>query len=59
MLKKMEKVPIMSPTPPSPPQIPFCFPTDPSFLMPSLPPSKEMDLDFKLTKKKAKHQLHL
>jgi hypothetical protein len=49
----------MSPTPPFPPQIPFCFPTNPSFSMLSPPPSKEMDSNFKFTKKKAKHQLHL
>jgi hypothetical protein len=44
---------------PSPLRIHFHSLINPSFLMRSPPPSKEMDLDSKLTNKKAKHQLHL
>jgi hypothetical protein len=59
LLRKLEKAPLVSLTPPSPLQIPFRFPANPNLLMPSPPPSKEMDSNSKLTKKKAKHQLHL
>jgi hypothetical protein len=59
ILRKLENFPLVSLILAFFPQILFHSLVNSHPLMPSPPPSKEMDLDSKLAKKKAKHQLHL